>query len=127
MEIILKILFSPQVHETDRFIYEFGDQAIKVELNGKTDTFDFSGFPDGVLQLEDQETEEELVETELEINPLLSAKKENGILYVELLNFIGLDATEEECFPEWIDHTEYAPHKTKSESEDEQDERWDDF
>ena len=107
----MKILFSPQVHDTDRFIYEFENQKIRVTYKGKTDTFDFSGFPDGVLQLEDQETGEKLVKTSLEIDPLLSAKKENGILYVELMNYIGVNATHEECFPEWIDHTEYIPPK----------------
>lgn len=103
----MKILFSPQVHETDRFKYEFENQKVRVTFKSKKDTFDFSGFPNGVLQLEDPETGEKLIETELEINPLISAKKENGILYVELMNFIGFDATEEERFPDWIDHTEY--------------------
>lgn len=107
----MKILFSPQVRDTDRIYYEFKKGLIKVWFEDKTDTFDFRNLPDGELEVYDSETGEEMIETELDIQPIISAKKENGILYVELLNFIGLEATKEECFPDWIDHTEYIPPK----------------
>ena len=64
------------------------------------DTFDFGDLPDGELELYDNEGNLQ-IQTSLNIVPILSAKKENGILYDELLNFIGENATEEERFPEW--------------------------
>ena len=53
-------------------------------------------MPDGILETFNFRTGESLVETILEHNPILSAKREKGILYVELLNFITEDATKEE-------------------------------
>jgi len=108
----MKILFSPQVplNISDKIQYMFQESSFEVSLpDGTTDVFDFSDFPNGKLDLFDEETGEELIVTELSLNPLQSAKKEDGILYVELLNYIGVDATEEERFPDWIDHTEYIP------------------
>lgn len=108
----MKILFSPQIplNDTDRIIYEFGEDILHVTLpDGTSDTFDFSNLPDGELQTYDEDTGEPLIETELSTDVIISAKREEGILYVELLNYIGLDATEEERFPEWIDPTEYEP------------------
>lgn len=118
----MKILFSPQVRENEKIIYEFTDTTIKATHKGITDTFDFTDLPDGELQLYDDETEEELIETEME-NPIRSAKKENGVLHVKLMNYIGLDASYEECFPEWIDHTEYeAPKEVDDDGKDEMEE-----
>lgn len=94
----MQIFLSPQVSEKN-IKYTFHKDVIVAEYDGEKDTFDFSGFPDGVL---DPAT----VATVLDINPVLSAKRENGILYVELLNFISGDATEEERFPEWFDPAE---------------------
>lgn len=87
--------------------YVFNNDVIKAEYKGISDTFDFSGLPNGVLPIHD-DIGNELVETELELNPIISAKKENEVLFVELLNFISEDATEKEKFPEWIEHTEYV-------------------
>ena len=109
----MKILFSPQVREKEVIIYEFTDTTITATHKGITDTFDFTDLPDGELQLYSDETGEELIDTELE-NPIQSARKEDGVLYVTLMNYIGLHATHEECFPEWIDHTEYvAPEEVE--------------
>ena len=109
----MKVLFSPQLNDKFCIEYKFYESNLgKVEIieatlsilgdeneKGKReiiseeqDTFDFSDLPDGVL---------EDVKTTLSINPIISAKKENGELYVKLLNFIDTDATEEERFPEW--------------------------
>lgn len=59
-----------------------------------TDVFDFSGFPDG-------EGDVSTIETDLPLNPFISVKRVAGVLEVEVLNFIGADATEEERFPQW--------------------------
>lgn len=106
----MKILFSPQVRDNERIIYEFTEDVIKATHKGITDTFDFIDFGDGKLQLRDEETGEDLIVTELE-NPIRSAERKDGVLYVELMNYIGADSTEEERFSDWIDHTEYVAPK----------------
>jgi hypothetical protein len=93
----MRILMSPQVRADEkRFEFEFSGEAITAAFDDITDVFDFSGFPDG-------EVDFSMIETVLEYNPILKATKVDGILSVELLNFISEDATEEEKFPEWID------------------------
>lgn len=114
----MKILFSPQVplNFTDKIIYKFDGDIIEVELpDGTHDVFDFAGLPDGVLDIES-------IESDLSLGVFLSAKKEDGVLYVELLNYIGTDATESERFPDWIDHEDYvAPIVEPIEEEGEDD------
>ena len=104
----MKILFSPQVRDLDRIEYKFEEGIIEATFRGVTDVFDFTEFTDGKLQRFDYETGEEIIETELEENPLLEAERKDGELYVTLINFIGLDASHEERFPKWVDHTEYV-------------------
>jgi hypothetical protein len=109
----MKILYSPQRND-NRLTYSFGadiiDAAYEVmalvnvtDADGNvtqelqavethTDTFDFSAMPDG---------EAGEITTTLPVNPIVSARKINGELEAELLNFIGPDATEEERFPAW--------------------------
>lgn len=106
----MKVLFSPVLSETRKIEYTFTENSITIQYKGETDTFDFSNFGDGELVVIGEDGEDAL-DTTLDILPIESAKKEDGVLYVELLNFIGLDATDEECFPNWIDHTEYIPPK----------------
>lgn len=89
----MKILFSPQVNE-NKLEYTFENDVITATLNGVTDIFDFSGMPNGNANA---------ITSTLDTNPIISAKRVNNILYVELLNFIGEDATYEERFPEWFD------------------------
>ena len=93
----MRIYKSPQVGADEkRFKFEFSGEAITVIFDGVSDTFDFTGLPDG-------EVDYSMIETVLEYNPILKATKIDGILSVELLNFISEDATEEEKFPEWIE------------------------
>lgn len=90
----MKILYSPQVSDR-KLTYEFNNDVVTATLNDITDTFDFSGMPNGFA---------DSIESEVfDFNPVLSAKKEDNILYLELINFIDEDATEEECFPDWIE------------------------
>ena len=119
----MRIKFSPQVRDNERIIYEFEEGIIKATHEtmhrGKSDTFDFTDLPDGELQIYDDETGELMIETEME-NPIVSARKEDGVLYVELMNYIGVNASYEERFPEWIDHTDYvAPEEEEVESDGE--------
>jgi len=107
----MKILFSPQVRDDHKRIkYSFDEDVFQATYEGVTDTFDFRDFPDGELEIYNEQGES-LIETSLSIQPIVSAKKEKGILYLELLNYIGLEASKEERFPGWIDHTEYIPPK----------------
>ena len=90
---MMRVLLSPQ--RADRKInYTFGQDIITAELDGKTDTFDFSQMPDGEMVE---------VETTLPINPIISARRVDGVLEVILLNFIGPDATENEKYPDWVE------------------------
>lgn len=106
----MKIFLAP-VRYDDRFYYEFEEDMVKATFKGVTDTFDFTSFWEGELEMVDPITEEPLIETDLEVNPISKAERKNGVLYVELINFIGVDATEKERFPDWIDHTEYISPK----------------
>lgn len=116
----MKIYLSPQVplNSDDRIKYEFEEDIIKVTLpDGTSDVFDFTKFPDGELQLED-ENGNSLIDTELTFNVIISAKRVDGELSVELVNYIGDDASESERFPEWIDHTDYDPPEEEEVNEE---------
>ena len=87
----MRVLLSPQ--RSDRKIgYKIEGEKVIATIDNVTDIFDFSTMPDGIM---------DEVETILDVNPIVSAKRIDGELYVELLNFIVQDATEEERFPEW--------------------------
>jgi len=92
---IMKIFLSPQVNNGEKINYNFNGEVVTVEHKGVTDTFDFSTFPEGAEFMG--------VETTLEVNPIINVKRENGVLFVTLLNFINSDATEEEKFPDWME------------------------
>jgi len=102
----MKILLSPQFGIDDsKFTYSFDGEIITATLNGGTDVFDFTGMPDGIANA---------ITSTLITNPIISAKRVDNILWVELLNFIGVDATHEERFPEWIDSESYVPEAPKT-------------
>lgn len=87
----MQVLFSP-IRSDKKMEYEFQDEKVIAMIDGQSETFDFSDFPDGKA---------ENIETSLPINPIISAERKEGILHVELVNFIAEDATEEERFPDW--------------------------
>lgn len=93
----MRILYSPQL-SSDRISYEFGADKITATLRSVTDVFDFSGFGDGVI--EDPLSD---IATTLDVNPIVSVERKNGVLSVVLLNYISEDATEAECFPTWME------------------------
>lgn len=88
----MNILLSPQRND-NKINYMFSNEVITAEYKGVTDTFDLSIFPEGA--------EFQGMDTTLEIDVLVSVKRENGELYVTLLNSIGAYATQEESFPSW--------------------------
>lgn len=93
----MRILYSPQL-SSDLISYEFGADKITATLRGETDVFDFNGFGDGII--EDVSSD---ITTTLDVNPIISVERTNGVLSVVLLNYISEDATEAECFPTWME------------------------
>ena len=95
---MIKIYFSPQ--RSDRQIeYSLNGEAVTARIGTVKDTFDFSGLPDGELD----RREDTQIKTILPVNPVISAKRIDGILYLELLNWIGPDAPHESRFPEVVE------------------------
>lgn len=90
----MKVYLSPQIN-SEKINYSFNGEVITATYKEITDTFNLSIFPDGAEFMG--------VETTLEVNPIVSVKRESGILNVELINFIDEDATEQEKFPEWME------------------------
>lgn len=88
------ILYSP-VRNDKEILYVFEGETITAELNGVTDLFDFSVLGEGDTIIN--------VETTLDINPIIHATREDGVLKVELVYYHGRDASEEERFPEWME------------------------
>jgi len=107
------VYLSPQVPGKPVEVeYAFEEDKIKVKYITSEevyeDVFDLSPMPNGELETES-------VETSLPFNPLISAKREEGVLRVELINYINVDSTELERFPEWIESNEYIPSSVKEE------------
>jgi hypothetical protein len=85
------IKYSP-CRSDDSLVYTFDGEKVIANFNGQEDIFDFTEMPDGVA---------ENIETILPIDPIISAKREEGILYLELLYFHGANASYEERFQDW--------------------------
>ena len=95
---MVKVFFSPQ--RADRQIeYSLNGEAVTAKIGDAEDTFDFSALPDGELNKEDDES----IETTLPVCPIISAKRVDGILHLELLNWLGPDAPYESRFPDWVE------------------------
>ena len=93
----MRIMKSPQIRlDEKRFDFSFWVDSITATFDGVSDTFDFSGLPDGGI-------DSSMIDTILSINPVISAEKFGGVLSVELVNFISEDASEQEKFPEWME------------------------
>jgi|GEM_PF-2930589 hypothetical protein len=76
------LIFSPQFSNI-KSSYKLENQKLTISIDGIEEVFDFSVMPDGIL---------EHVEVEiLPINPILSAKKSNGILEIIVIKFYDDD------------------------------------
>ena len=96
----MRILFSPQVRDSNKIWYEIEHQKITITINDVSDTFDFTDMPNGKLQLWDDEGNN-MIETTLDEVPILGAKKEDGVLTVEILFSIDINERDERLlFPE---------------------------
>lgn len=88
------IKLSPQIRDRNKIWYEFEHQKITATINGVSDTFDFTDMPNGVLQVRGDEGNS-LIETKLDEVPILSAKKEDGVLTVKILFSIDIHEQDE--------------------------------
>jgi len=121
---MIRIYFVPQ-RSDNQIEYCFNGETITVKIDNAEDVFDFSTLPDGELHME------EPIETTLPVCPIISAKRINGILHLELLNWLGPNAPYESRFPEWVElplpkrvvkkeeskHNVVIPWRTKEEIE----------
>lgn len=98
------VKYSPSVVYDGRIVeYSFDGEIITATFNGVTDIFDFTDMPNDV-EIPISNTKGGLdIDTILPFIPIIYAKRTNDILQVEILKYIGPDATEEEKFPDWID------------------------
>lgn len=102
----MKIYLSPRhaLNMKDVTNYTFKDETITLTFwtydesgtkqLSESFEYDLSEMPEGELDMDDKF--------------LLSAKRIDGELHVELLNYVPLDATHEELYPEWFDTEEVA-------------------
>lgn len=93
---MIKVYFSPQ-RADNQIEYSFCGETVTARIGEAENTFDFSALPDGELNIE------ESIETTLPVCPIISAKRIDGILHLELLNWLGPDAPYESRFPDWIE------------------------
>lgn len=87
--------------ENELSLDEEEQKIVEIEINREEDELDFSGLPDGEMEVYDDETAEFLVDTNIPVNFILSAKKEDGMLYVELLKWIKPDEEVTSRESEW--------------------------
>jgi len=93
---MIRVYFSPIGDLKEEVSYSFSVESVTITVDGISDTFDFTGIPDGELDYSS-------IETSLPMNPILTVERVDGILYIECLNGIGKEATEFDKFPNWIE------------------------
>lgn len=89
----MKVLFSPQ-RSNQKIQYKFENDKVIATINNVTDVFDFTNLKDEMVRN---------LDTKLSFSPVISAIRKNDDIHVELINFIGENAIEEEKFPKWVE------------------------
>lgn len=101
----MQILLSP-CRSNKTITYQFAGETITATLDNQTETYDLSFIEEGQkirpLAYDDDGKQTIHISTNFPFHPIISAKRENGVLCVELINTIGENASQEERFPEWI-------------------------
>lgn len=83
VEAIIQIEYIDTIHLFSKnFNYTFEGDKITVTYDGVADVFDFTDMPEGAAVVFFQ------AETILKYNPIVSAKRIDGILHLTLLNFV---------------------------------------
>ena len=120
------IQLSPQVRDFNKIWYEITENKITATINDISDTFDFTGMPDGELQMLDDEGND-LIETTLDEVPILGAEKTDGVLTVEILFSIDIDEKDERLlFPKPMTLDEFNDLMDELAERDKEDESVDD-
>ena len=88
------IKLTPQYNPEHEIKYTFGQDLFVAEMDGVTDTFDFSK----VSELDPRQ-----IKTILPLNPVVQVDRLNGELRLTLINYIDETATETEKFPEYME------------------------
>ena len=88
------IKLTPQYNPEHEIKYTFGQDLFVAEMDGVTDTFDFSR----VSELDPRQ-----IKTILPLNPVVQVDRVNGELRLTLINYIDKTATETEKFPEYVE------------------------
>ena len=88
------IKLTPQYNPEHEIKYTFGQDSFVAEMDGVTDTFDFSR----VSELDPRQ-----IKTILPLNPVVQVDRVNGELRLTLINYIDKTATETEKFPEYVE------------------------
>lgn len=108
---MMKVLYVPQMNDNYQFTYEFDKEVVVVRLykfefvkDGSNkiltrkfiglEEYDFTNMPNGIMK---NSTSKFLY------NPVISAKRNNGELYIKLLNFIMSNEEDKKVlFPDWV-------------------------
>lgn len=88
------VLLTPQYNPEHTIAYTFGAESFTAEMDGITDTFDFSK----VSVINPRQ-----IKTTLPINPVVHAERVSGVLHLTLINYINEEATETERFPKFME------------------------
>ena len=91
---MMKVKLTPQYNPNQVIKYTFGADSFVAEMDGVTDTFDFSKI---------NELNPRQIKTTLPINPVVSVKRINGKLELVLLNFNSEDAAYLDKFPDYME------------------------
>lgn len=90
----MRVKLTPQYNPGKAIAYTFGVDSFVAEMDGVTDTFDFSR----VSELDPRQ-----IKTILPLNPVVQVDRVNGELRLTLINYIDKTATETEKFPEYVE------------------------
>ena len=94
----MKILINPVPIEHAPVTYSFDGDCVTVQCEDKTDTYDFTGMPDGVLNAVSCGV--------FDFLPIVDGKKVNGELYLELVEFAPYQH-QPDYYMRWMDLEEY--------------------
>ena len=91
---MMKVKLTPQYNPNHNIVYTFGEDSFIAEMDGVTDTFDFSK----VSELNPRQ-----IKTSLPVNPVVHVERLSGVLQLTLINYINEEATETERFPQFME------------------------
>ena len=90
----MRVKLTPQYNPGKAIAYTFGVDSFVAEMDGVTDTFDFSKV---------SEVDPRQIKTSLPINPVVHVERVSGVLQLTLINYINEEAMETERFPQFME------------------------